>query len=243
MKINEIAKLSGVTVRTLHYYDEIGLLKPEEITEAGYRIYNEKSLEILQQILFFRELDFSLKDIKNIMLDNNYDEKEALKNQRDLLIKKRDRLNKLIGLLNDSIKGGKKMSFKEFDKSEIEEAKNKYADEVKNRFGKTDAYTEYKEKSKNYNDATWNKLLNSSSDIFDEFSKKVGMPCDSEEVQKLLEKWQSFITENYYECTKPILSCLGLMYINDERFKNNINKHGEGTAEFMAKAIEVYCSK
>ena len=127
MKINEVAKLSGVTVRTLHYYDEIGLLKPRRVTEAGYRVYDKESLQKLQQILFFRELDFSLKEIKEIMLNPNYDKEEALKNQRDLITKKRDRLNRLIKLLNKSIEGNKNMSFKEFDVTEIEQAKNKYA--------------------------------------------------------------------------------------------------------------------
>ena len=142
MKISEVAKLSGVTVRTLHYYDEIGLLKPNKITEAGYRLYSNEDLETLQQILFFRELDFQLNEIKEIMMNPNYDKNKALNKHKELLIEKRERLDGLINLIDKTIKGDNNMSFKEFDNSKIEENKNKYAEEVKNRWGNTDAYKE-----------------------------------------------------------------------------------------------------
>ena len=99
MRINEVAKLAGVTVRTLHYYDQIGLLRPSEITDAGYRIYNEEALEALQQILFFKELDFPLSDIKEIMLSAGYDRQDTLIKQRGLLIQKRKRLDTLIATI------------------------------------------------------------------------------------------------------------------------------------------------
>ena len=147
MKIHEVAKLTGVTVRALHYYDKIGLLKPEEITEAGYRIYSENDLETLQQILFFRELDFSLNEIKEIIQNPLYDKTEALENHKELLVQKRDRLNGLITLVENTLKGNESMSFKEFDMTEIEENKKKYADEVKKRWGTTKAYAEYEKKA------------------------------------------------------------------------------------------------
>ena len=93
MKISEVAKLTGVTVRTLHYYDEIGLLRPSEITESGYRLYDEAALESLQQILFFRELDFPLNKIKEIMIDPNYDKVFTLIKQKELLMQKRKRID------------------------------------------------------------------------------------------------------------------------------------------------------
>ena len=103
MRISEVAKLTGITVRTLHYYDEIGLLKPSEITEAGYRLYSREDLEILQQILFFRELDFPLSQIKEIMNNPNYDKEEALKKQKELLIQQRQRIEGLIKLIEKRI--------------------------------------------------------------------------------------------------------------------------------------------
>ena len=207
MKISEVAKLSGVTVRTLHYYDEIGLLKPSDTTESGYRMYSNKDLETLQQILFFRELDFPLID-----------------------------------LISKTIKGDNDMSFKEFDNSKIEENKRKYSEEVKNRWGNTDAYKEYEKKTSNYNKNSWNAINEEMVEILKEFADNRNEDPNSFIVQSLVEKWRAYITRNFYNCTKEILSSLGLMYIGDERFKENIDKYGEGTAEFMAKAIEFYCS-
>ncbi len=243
MKISEVAKLSGITVRTLHYYDEIELLKPSETTEAGYRMYSSEDLERLQQILFFRELDFPLNEIKEIMLNPNYDKNEALNKHKEFLIEKRKRIDGLITLIDKTIKGDNNMSFKEFDNSKIEENKRKYAEEVKNRWGNTDAYKEYEKKTSSYDGNSWNEINEGMVEILKEFADNREEDPNSDIIQSLVEKWQSYITSNFYNCTKEILSCLGLMYIGDERFKENIDKYGEGTAEFMAKAIEIYCAK
>ncbi|WP_294346566.1 MerR family transcriptional regulator [uncultured Clostridium sp.] len=243
MKINDVAKLTGITVRTLHYYDEIGLLKPSKITDAGYRIYDEKNLETLQQILLFREMNFPLSEIKEIISNPKFDRIDALEKHKNLLIKKRQRLDNLINLVNNTIKGENDMSFKEFDMTEIEATKKKYAKEVKERYGKTDAYKEYEVKTKNYDKDKWNDVNTEANEIFKTFADNKDKAPESEEVQELVKRWQSHITKNYYNCTKEILASLGLMYVNDERFKKNIDKCGEGTAEFMSKAIEVYCSK
>ena len=243
MKISEVAKLSGITVRTLHYYDEIELLKPSETTEAGYRMYSSEDLERLQQILFFRELDFPLNEIKEIMLNPNYDKNEALNKHKEFLIEKRKRIDGLITLIDKTIKGDNNMSFKEFDNSKIEENKRKYAEEVKKRWGNTDAYKEYEKKTGSYDKNSWNTINEEMAEILKEFADNRDKDVNSDIVQSLVEKWRGYITLNFYNCTKEILSCLGLMYTGDERFKENIDKYGEGTAEFMAKAIEIYCSK
>lgn len=241
MKISEVAKLSGVTVRTLHYYDEIGLLKPSDTTEAGYRVYSNKDLETLQQILFFRELDFPLNEIKEIMTNPNYNKNEALNKHKELLMEKRKRIDGLIALINKTIKGDNIMSFKEFDNSRIEENKRKYSEEVKTRWCNTDAYKEYEKKTSSYDKNSWNTINEEMIEILKEFANNRNEDPNSHIVQSLVEKWRSYITSNFYNCTKEILSGLGLMYIGDERFKENIDKYGEGTAEFMAKAIEIYC--
>ena len=123
MKVSDVAKLTGVTVRTLHYYDEIGLLPPSEVTSSGYRVYNDADLEVLQQILFFRELDFSLEEIREIMHNPAYKKETALQNQKALPVQKRDRLDRLIALVDKTLKGERDMSFKQFDTTKIEEAK------------------------------------------------------------------------------------------------------------------------
>ena len=123
--VNEVSKLSGVSVQTLHYYDEIGLLTPQKSDHSGYRLYDEKDIESLQQILFFRELGFELKKIKEILDKPNFDKDQALKNHKDLLLLKRTRLDNLIELTENLLKGENKMSFKEFDMAEIENAQKK----------------------------------------------------------------------------------------------------------------------
>lgn len=241
MKPKEVAKLTGITVRTLQYYDRIGLLKPSETTKNGYRIYHPSDLVTLQQILFFRELDFPLKEIQEIMKSPNYKASDALKHQKELLIKKRDRLNGLIQLVTTTLEGDEIMSFKEFDTTKINEAKDNYAAEVKERWGSTPAYQEYTKKTKAYNKEQWNFITAQGQQIMAQFAALRHLPADSKEVQSLVKDWQDHITNNYYECTKEILSNLGLMYVQDERFTETIDSNGEGTAAFMAQAIEVYC--
>lgn len=234
MRISEVAKLTGITVRTLHYYDEIGLLKPSEITEAGYRLYSREDLEILQQILFFRELDFPLSQIKEIMNNPNYDKEEALKKQKELLIQQRQRIEGLIKLIEKRIEGDNNMSFKEFDMNEIEENKKKYAKEVKERWGTSKAYEESEKKTSSYNKEKWGDINQETSEIFKGFAELRNSDPGSEEVQELVRRWQKYITDNFYTCTNEILSGLGLMYVEDERFKENLDKNGEGTAKLMA---------
>ena len=243
MRISEVAKLTGITVRTLHYYDEIGLLKPSEITEAGYRLYSREDLDILQQILFFRELDFPLSQIKEIMNNPNYDKEEALKKQKELLIQQRQRIEGLIKLIEKRIEGDNNMSFKEFDMNEIEENKKKYAKEVKERWGTSKAYEESEKKTSSYNKEKWGDINQETSEIFKGFAELRNSDPGSEEVQELVRRWQKYITDNFYTCTNEILSGLGLMYVEDERFKENLDKNGEGTAKLMAEAIKIYCSK
>lgn len=243
MKVSEVAKLTGVTVRTLHYYDEIGLLKPSKVTEAGYRLYSNADLEILQQILFFRELDFSLSDIREIMLNPTYSRETALQNHRELLLQKRKHIDGLISLVDKTLKGDNDMSFKQFDTTEIKNARKEYAAEAKQRWGKSDAYTEYEEKVSAYDDPQWKLLNGEGSYILREFGENRHLDPASKEAQALVKKWQEFITANFYNCTKAILSCLGEMYIGDDRFTQNIDRYGQGTALFMATAIEIFCQE
>ena len=118
--VKDVSQITGVSIRTLRYYDEIGLLKPTELTEAGYRLYDNKALEKLQEIMFFRELEIPLMDIKKIMDDPNYDKEQALLAQKSLLEQKRNRLNGIIGLIADVMKGVNTMSFSAFNNEEIQ---------------------------------------------------------------------------------------------------------------------------
>ena len=127
--VKEVSNITGISVRTLHYYDEIGLFKPTLVSEAGYRLYDDKALEILQQILFFREFDMPLKEIKAILRNPDLDKNELLKSQQRLLILKKERLERIIGSLDDILKGENKMDFEVFNKTDIEQM---YGDMLKN---------------------------------------------------------------------------------------------------------------
>ena len=240
MQIKEFAEFTGVSVRTLHYYDEIGLLRPAFVDKStGYRFYDENSLLRMQEILFYRELDFSLKSIGEILSSPNYDKNKALKEQKHLLTLKKERLERLISAIDDAVKGENVM--KAFDNSEFE----KHKAEAKEKWGKTDAYQEHAEKTKGYSKQKWTDLAEGMDSIMGEFAvaMKNGEKADSAAVQELVKKLQSHITENFYRCTKEILAGLGQMYVADERFKNNIDKHADGTAAFICEAISTYCGK
>ena len=240
MKIKEFADFTGVSVRTLHYYDEIGLLMPAFVDKTtGYRFYDEKSFLRMQEILFYRELDFSLKAIREILSSPNYDKCKALKEQKHLLTLKKERLERLILAIDGAVKGENIM--RAFDNSEFE----KYKSEAKEKWGNTSAYKEHEEKTKSYSKEKWNNLADEMNDIFAEFAvcMKSGETSDSDTAQNLVKNLQDHITQNYYLCTDEILAGLGQMYTQDERFRNNIDKNADGTASFVCKAIEVYCRK
>lgn len=239
MSVNEVVKLTGITVRTLHYYDEIGLLKPTTVTEAGYRLYDDTALRRLQNILLFRELQFPLKDIKAILDSPDFDPAEAIAKQIELLELQYKHIGELIAFTREiQQKGVTTMNFDVFDKSEIE----KYEAEVKAKWGNTKAYQEYKQKDISRNEDSYNKSANELMTMFSELGELKHLSPDSDEVQKKISALQKFITNNYYVCTNEILSGLGEMYVCDERFKNNIDKAGgDGTADFVKRAIDAYC--
>lgn len=230
MRIKEFAAFTGVSVRTLHYYDEIGLLMPACVDRStGYRYYDGNSLLRMQEILFYRELDFSLKSIGEILSSPDYDRKKALKEQKHLLMLKKERLEGLISAIDGAMKGENVMSA--FDNSKFES----YKEEAKAKWGKTEVYREYEQRgSRDAGDG----LL----EVFAELGKVRQLDPAASEVQELVKNLQDFITANYYTCTKQILQGLGQMYAADPRFKENIDRAGgAGTAEFAARAIEIYC--
>lgn len=243
MSVKEFANFTGVSVRTLHYYDEIGLLKPAIVDrQTGYRFYDESSLSRMQEILFFRELDFSLKSISEILSSPHYNKETALHKQRNLLILKKERLERMISSIEMAVKGD--ISMNVFDNSEFEAARSQYEKEAKERWGNTAAYAEFEGKSRNYSKKTYQNLSAEMDSIMKEFSvcMESGAAPDSPESQTLVKKLQDHITAHYYTCTNEILSGLGQMYVGDERFTKNIDRHASGTADYISKAISVFCA-
>ena len=239
MTVNEVSKLTGVSIRALQYYDSIGLLKPTEYTDSGYRLYDDTVLERLQQILLFKELEFPLKEIKEIIDAKSFDKRKALDQQIELLTLKREHLDNLIDFArNIRNKGVNRMDFSVFDTKKIDE----YSKKAKEQWGNTDTYKEYEEKSKGQTKEDQLSTAKEFMEIFKEFGEMVAKDPASVEVQKQVKKLQDYITNNYYTCSNEILLSLGEMYSSDDEFTENINKAGgEGTAEFVTKAIRIYC--
>ncbi|MDO4539743.1 MAG: MerR family transcriptional regulator [Syntrophomonadaceae bacterium] len=241
LSVSETAKLTGVSVRTLHYYDQQGLLTPSEVSAAGYRFYDEAALERLQQILFLRELDFPLKEIGRILARPDFDRREALTRQRELLLLKRSRLDKLIALAENSLKGEGSMSFKEFEQKEFEEQRQRYAREAEERWGNTEAWQQSRQRSANRTKEQWASIQEEAAEIFRALGAQMDKAPEAPEVQELIARWQQHLNRHYYDCSPEILAGLGQMYEADERFAQHLNQYGEGLAAFMSRAIAVYC--
>lgn len=239
--VHEVSNISGVSVRTLHHYDAIGLLKPTKLTDAGYRLYDDAALAKLQTILLFRELQFPLKEIKAIIDSPNFDKHSALEQQVELLELQRKHIDELISYAREIIKTGvNHMSFSVFNKQEIEE----FTAKAKEKWGDTAAFNEFEEKNAGKSSEQITDMANGLMSIFAEIGKIKTSSPDSDEAQAAVEKLRRFICDNYYNCTVEILSGLGQMYAADGEFTDNIDKAGgKGTAAFASKAIEVYCNK
>ncbi|MBR2042652.1 MAG: MerR family transcriptional regulator [Oscillospiraceae bacterium] len=238
--VNEVSKIAGISIRTLQYYDKIGLLRPSDFTSAGYRLYDESSLELLQTILFFRELEFPLKEIKSIISDPDFDRRRALEHQIELLKLRREQIEKVISLAEDlKNREEKNLDFSAFDKTKIME----YEKEAKEKWGGSAAFDEYEAKAEGRSESQNSVIASEMMEIFAEFGKISASSPESSEAQELVKKLQNFITENYYTCTDKILRGLGQMYVSDERFMENIDKAGgKGTADFVSKAISAHCA-
>ena len=245
--INEISKLTGVSIRMLHHYDKIGLLVPSKRNNSNYRLYSEEDVARLYQILLFKELEFSLKDIKRILDDEGFDKEEALKVQRKLILEKKNRLEKIIESIDNTIRnmGEKTMSkkdFKAFSYDEIRNHQDKYKEETKQKYGKTDAYKESKEKTSKYSKNDRENIMGEAGVIYEELAKLMDRNPSDDDVQVLVQKWRDYISNNFYNCTIEIFRGLALMYVADERFTNNIDKYGEGLAQFLSDAMNIYCN-
>ena len=241
LSVGETAKLIGVSVRTLRYYDEIGLLTPCETSEAGYRLYDEENLAKLQQILFYRELSFSLKDITKMFSHPDYDRTLALKNHRELLLLKREQIDGLISLVDATLEGAETMNKHKFTMTDITAAKEKYAEEARERWGTTDAYRESLEKEKGRSDEESARMMEQMNELIASFAALRGHAPADEAVQALVKRYQAHISKCYYQCTDEILAGLGEMYQADDRFLQSLDRFGEGTAKLMSDAIQVYC--
>lgn len=240
VKIKEVADLVGISVRTLHHYDAIGLLIPEKINDANYRQYSEADLERLQQILFFKELGFSLKKIKTILSQEQYDQVETLELQHSLLIRKKQRLETMIQTMEKTIqyKKGEITMTNEEKFAGFDFSKNPYEQEARERWGNQKVNEANKKLHQKGTDGFQEKM----NQLFFDLAKIRHEDPTSEEAQRVIEKWYELLNE-IHEYSLEAFRQLGQMYVMDERFTKNIDQFGTGLAQFMCEAMDVFAEK
>ncbi|GKV54987.1 MerR family transcriptional regulator [Sporosarcina sp. NCCP-2222] len=239
MKVKEVAELSGVSVRTLHHYDDIGLLVPEDMTDAGYRLYSDDNVATLQQILFFRELGFPLKKIKELLDRPSFDRLEAFELQREMLVAKRGQLDAMIATIDKTLraeKGEIKMTneekFRGFDFKT-----NPYEQEARDRWG-DDAVNQANERIAGAED----ELQDRMNRIYTKLAELRTVDPASQEAQEAIGEWFHFLNRMGHYSPEAFAG-LGEMYVADERFTKNIDRFGTGLAIFMRDAMKVYADR
>ena len=239
--VKEIAVLTGVSVRALHHYDAIGLLKPTAVTEAGYRLYDDAALERLYMILVYRELGLALKDIAAILDAPDFDRNRVMEHQIDLMQKKADQLHNRISLAKGMLLlGVNYMEFENFDPKKLDD----YSQQAKLLYGKTDAYKEYTQKSKNRSRKQEQDLGQQVMDFFVRLGTMRHLPPDSEAAQAWAKELQEYFTAHFYTCTPQIYKSLAESYAGGGSMNENIDKAGgPGTGAFAKQVIDIYLSR
>lgn len=241
MSIGELARRAGVSARMLRHYDEIGLLRPERVTQAGYRLYGEASLLRLTHIRYLRELEFSLPEIARMLDGAQRETQLALSRHRELMLCRRAQIDAIIARLDGAIAGKPLAPKEESIMNQWEEIRRQYADEARARWGDTEAYRESERREEAATARQRQEALDGMNAILQAFADARTLDASHARAQALVARLKAHITENYYDCTDEILAGLGAMYVQDERFTKNIDRFGEGTAAFMSRAIARYC--
>ena len=243
--VGEVAKTAHLSVRTLHHYDQIGLLVPSARSDAGYRLYTDEDLRLLQQVLFFKELGFGLEEIRGIVTSPGYDQAEALRAQRQWLAEKQQQTGVMIAAVDRALQAlteGVTM-----DKDEMFEVFGdfdpaKYEDEARERWGETEAYKESARRTKSYSKRDWLRIKEEGTaamelltSAFDEQA-----PAGSEAANAAVQAWFDQIANNFYVPTMEIADGLADMYIADPRFAKHYDQHRDGLAVYLRDAIHAW---
>jgi DNA-binding transcriptional MerR regulator len=242
--VKQLAELSGTTVRALHHYDEIGLLKPSDRTDAGYRLYEGKDLLRLQQILIYREMDFSLEDIKQMLDDPSFDLKEALHDQKRFLLQQHDRYGNLIQTIEKTLK-----RIEEDDQLVTDadlyggftpEQAERYNREAKEKYG--DMYDISQKRAREMTKGQWKALGEEGEDISKSMAAFIGTDPGRPEVQALIHRHHAWI-ENFYPCSAEIYRGLAELYVGNPEFRAHYDRFALGLADFFQAAMLVYAEK
>ncbi len=239
--VKQLSKMAGVTPRTLHHYDDIGLLKPSQVGENGYRYYGEEALIKLQQILFYRELDFPLEEIRRIMGRRDFDLLGALQSHREALQKKSARLSQLLATVDNTIQhiqGEKLMSQKDLFEGFSEEEQEKYAQEAEQMYD-PETVRESNRKWKSYSAAKKEAILAEGRQVYEDMIAAMPKGASSPEVQAVVERWRKHMDHFWTPSLEQLIALAG-GYNDDPRFKANFDKMHPALTEFMREAVTVY---
>lgn len=267
--VSQVTKLTGVSPRTLQYYDEIGLLKPSGLTSSGYRLYNDEALQKLQQVLFFKELGFTLKEIQEFINQPDFDKIAAFKKQKELLLLKRNQTDRLIQLLSHLEKGENYMSFKEFDLSDYIEAlecfKNNRTDDIIKYWGSVKNFDLFVQKIKNdepevaklaikqygsiekyteamkYNLEHFSEIRKQSDQLYSKLTADLSVDFSSDEIQYIVQEIIDFIRKNTTTTLEaPFLSSIIHSYSSDYVKSVTDTKYGVGASDYIVNAFQYY---
>lgn len=245
MNTKEVARLTGVSVRTLHHYDNIGLLCPGRNSDNGYREYSANDLDLLQQILFFKECGFPLAKIQKLLSNPSFDRDSAFALQKKYLLHEKKRIDAMLNTLERTIQSWKgertmtqKEKFKGFDLSH-----NPYEEEARLLWG-NDAVDQSKAHIKEMPTTQQKEISKGMEDLFIELSAIRTEAPDSDLAQKAIDKLYHFFNQNFgYQYSLEAFAGVGQLYISDSRFTENIDQYGEGLSKFLAEAMHVYARK
>ena len=243
--VGRLARAAGVTVRTLHHYEQVGLLAPSRRSEAGYRLYTHADLERLQQILFFKELGFALGEIRRIMLHPGFERRAALEAQQELLRRKARRLDALIAAVAAALTADEKGTH--MDEHEMFEAfggfdPSEYEDEARQRWGHTNAYQQSARRTATYTKEDWVAIRREEDEITAGVAELMSRAVADAAVQELIGRKWRLINERFYECSPEMFAGLGSMYADDPRFAETYEKVRPGLAAFIRDAMAVYAA-
>jgi len=239
--VGDVARLAHVSVRALHHYDEIGLVRPSGRTKAKYRLYTDLDLERLQQVLFYRELGFKLEDIARVLADPDFDRKTALVAQRALVVEKLERARALVRVIDrtlDSLGGGKAMTKEEL-------FPNDYEEEARARWGHTDAYKESRRRTKSYTKEDWARMKDEQGNNLRAFAAaaEAGLAPTDPQVMDIAEEHRLLIDKWFYPCPRRMHAALGQMYVDDPRFTAFYENVRPGLAEYVSQAVRANAAR
>lgn len=239
--VKDIVQITGITARTLHYYDRIDLLKPTHLTEKGYRLYDRSSLEKLQMILFLKELDFSLKEIADIVKLTRKEQQHILNEQRHVVQSRIQQLESIKTAIEEYVSGKDIGSLQIFNHSSVLPLQEQYANEASFFYGETEAYKEYNERLEQLPADERGELFSRVEQVFKQMASHMNASPASDEVQRLIREWRESL-EHLMTCDSNLLTCIADTYKYDRRMRDYLNQYGEDFADFLHSAIMQYIS-